>query len=396
VTPRAGVLLARLLVVVDAAAIVLALALAANGPDVLASTVVALWLLVVSVVGGIIAVKRRDHSIGWLLLATGFCIGVAQATQEYAILALGERPGSLPFGAAAAWLSAWLPLPGFVAFALVMILFPGGRPRSRRGQVLVTSAVGLGVVLTLSMALLPGAIDGVRLAGRSLVENPLGIEPAGRLLHETFQVSGGVLLALGLGGVIARLVSFPSSSGPEREQLKWFVFAIGLVLATIVGNVVTTSTFAEEDVAYHVLAFFIPMMAVLAIPIAIGVAILRYRLYDIDVIINRALVYGALSVVLGSAYVLLVTVAGTLLGGSNLVTAAATLAVAALFRPFRRRLQDLIDRRFYRRKYDAARTLDAFSTRLRDEVDLEAMRAQLVTAARDAMEPSFVTVWLRH
>ena len=391
---RRGVRSARLLLVVDVVAISLALPLAADGPEFLATVVVALWLLVASVVGGVVAMKRPDHPIGWLLLTTGAFIGLSTLTREYALLALGGSSGNLPGGEAAGWLSSWLPLPGFVAFGLVLILFPTGRPRSAFWRMVVLAGIALGAIMTVSVALMPGAIDGVRV-GEATVRNPFGIEQADRILRVAFEMSGALLLIVGLCGVAGRLISFRGTQGQQRQQLKWFIFAIGLVLLGFVSNILTTSTINEEDVTYHVLAFFVPMIAVLAIPVAMGVAILRYRLYDIDVIINRALVYGGLTALLGGAYVAVVTVAGTLMRGSQIATAGATLAVAALFRPLRRRVQGFIDRRFYRRRYDASRTLDAFSARLRDEVDLEAMRAELVLAVQDTMQPRLVSMWLK-
>jgi hypothetical protein len=215
-----------------------------------------------------------------------------------------------------------------------------------------------------------------------------------------FQISGALLLTIGIFGVVARLSAFRSSSGPERQQLKWFILAIGIVLVTVIGNVATTSTFEEEDVAYHVLAFFVPMIAVLAIPVAMGIAILKYRLYDIDVIINRALVYGLLTVSLALVYFggvtglqrLLVPVVGQ---DGQLAIVASTLAIAALFNPLRRRIQRFIDRSFYRSKYDARKTLEAFGVKLRDETDLEQLNAELIGVVRETMQPEHVSLWLR-
>jgi len=189
------------------------------------------------------------------------------------------------------------------------------------------------------------------------------------------------------------VLRFRRARGDEREQLKWVAYAAGLlVLSAVVSE--DFGGMAIHDVAARITPFT-DTIGNLALPVAASIAILKYRLYDIDRIINRTLVYGALTAILAGAYVVIVAVAGTFVPGSALITAAATLAVAALFQPLRRRIQAFIDRRFYRSRFDAVRTLDAFSSRLRDEVDLEEMRTHLLAAVHDTMHPQRASVWLR-
>jgi hypothetical protein len=201
-----------------------------------------------------------------------------------------------------------------------------------------------------------------------------------------------------LGCAVALIVRFRRSRGTERLQLKWLTTAAATV-ATIYFFAMAISfnqSWGGEDTPYWIsIVQNVAFLSFVLIPLAMAFAILRYRLYDIDLIINRTLVYGALTAILGAAYVLIVTVAGTILQGSDIVTAVATLSVAGLFRPLRRRIQGFIDRRFYRRRYDAARTMEAFTGSLRNEVDLEAMRLELLAAVHETLRPRRVSLWLK-
>jgi hypothetical protein len=206
--------------------------------------------------------------------------------------------------------------------------------------------------------------------------------------------AGGVVFIIAcLGALLALAIRFRRSDGVERLQFKWFALAMGLLITGLVtsGLGEITGGGAVSDAGWWL---FLTSLIV-ALPLAIGVAILRYRLYDIDLVINRALVYGALTVTLGAAYLGLVLLVGLAVGRSGFAVAVSTLAVAALFRPLRARIQGAVDRRFYRRRYDAARTLEAFSARLRDEVDLTALSTELRGVVGDTVQPAHVSLWLR-
>jgi hypothetical protein len=234
-------------------------------------------------------------------------------------------------------------------------------------------------------ALRPGPMPDAAVKG---TVNPLGIDGAGALLDTIGMAAGAFALLAIVLGTVSLTLRYRRSRGAERLQLKWFAFAAVLfALACILGFAV----FAQNDVLFGLVV----IGAFSAIPVAAGAAILRHRLYDIDVVINRTLVYGALTATLGVTYLGLVLLIGLTIGRSNIAIALSTLAVAALFRPARTRIQAAVDRRFYRRRYDAARTLEAFSGRLRDELDLEALGADLRAVVRDTVAPAHVSLWLR-
>jgi hypothetical protein len=205
-----------------------------------------------------------------------------------------------------------------------------------------------------------------------------------------------ILYPLSFVGAIASMaIRYRRSRGEARQQIRWIAFGGAIFVSSyaLVWSLIITG-FSEEDLLFN-LVINLVALTYAAIPVAIGFSVLKYRLYDIDLIISRTLVYAALTAILAGTYVVIVTVAGTIVGGSEIVTAGATLSVAALFQPLRRRIQSFIDRRFYRSRYNAAQTVELFSTRLRDEVDLEAMRVHLLTAVQETMQPRRVSVWLR-
>ena len=356
-----------------------------------------------AVVGVLIASRHPGNAIGWLLLTIGLLWELALGVGgTYVHWAFQVDPGSLPRPdiVAALGSSAWVPGIGLIG-TFLLLLFPNGRLPSPRWRPLAWLCALVLLVLWVAIPLSPGSLRDLT-GDPSLprVPNPLGVEALRGFEGAFFAVLALLPLCM-LGCAWSLIRRFRRSHGQERLQLKWLAAGAGVTaaifLVSILGTLYVSSPWYSPP--YPVWLTVLDQVSVYSfvlIPVAIGIAILRHRLYDIDVIINRALVYGALTLMLGAAYVLIVTVAGTLLRGSDVVTAAATLAVAALFRPLKRRIQGFIDRRFYRRKYDAVRTVEAFSTRLRDEVDLETMRADLVATVANTMQPTHASLWLRH
>jgi len=341
------------------------------------------------VVGAVIVAHRPGNALGWIFSAIGLLSSAGVLAMEYAEYAYLTRPGSLPGAALAAWFSWWwLPILGLI-FVFTPLLFPTGRlPSPHWRPVAVTGALAITAVAVL------GAVQPtLKLQNEEVyLPNPVGLagapDPEDGALGAVLL---GVLVACMVASVVSVVLRFRRSSGVERQQLKWFTYAAALML---VANVVTF-TFLPEGVASDVLFG----LSIAFVPIAAGVAILRHRLYDIDRLINRTLVYATLTAVLGTVYAGAVLVLG-LFGGvggelPSWAVAGATLAVAALFQPARRRIQAVVDRRFNRRRYDAARTVEAFSARLRDQIELDTLSAELLAGVEQTLEPTTVSLWLR-
>jgi hypothetical protein len=342
-----------------------------------------------SVVGALIASHRPENPIGWIFLAVGFLQGFLSTADQYAIYALLTNPGSLPLGGEASWLGQWIWAPGLgLILVFLPLLFPDGHPPSPRWR-----PVGWLGGLSIGLAVVSSAILLWPERGPALVtgdENPSHVVQVLVVF-----VALPLMLLAGVGAVISLFVRFHRARGDERQQIKWFASAAALTLVWIL--VFGQSTLRGLP---GVIVDLSALLVVPSIPIATGIAILRYRLYDIDRIINRTLVYGSLTVTLVALYfggiVVLQRLFVTLTGQqSTLAVVASTLLIAALFTPLRRRIQGFIDRRFYRSKYDARKTLEAFSTKLRDETDLEALNGELVGVVRETMQPAHVSLWLR-
>src|ERR671911_990898 len=349
-------------------------------------------LVVIDVtVGAIVASRRPENPVGWLLCLSGVAVSTSSFSAQYAIYALLARPGSLPAGEASAWIAAWI-LPIIIGLQIsYLLLFPTGRLPSRRWRWLawLTGAFVLaGVVLSaFSSGAYFGALGPIR--------NPLGIEGFTNVWKAVLYTLAPVLYLAIAFAVFMRL---RRALGVERQQLKWFAYAVAIYAIGTTLNVITVAIDAPRGFEWAANAIF--TAAGTTIPIAIGIAILRYRLYDIDILINRTLVYGSLTVTLVALYfgviVVLQRVFVILTGQqSTLAVVASTLVIAALFTPLRRRIQSFIDRRFYRSKYDARKTLEAFSAQLRDETDLNALSDDLVGVVRDTMQPAHASLWLR-
>src|SRR5215216_3586870 len=346
-------------------------------------------LVVIDVtVGAIVASRRPENPVGWLLCLSGVAVSTSTFTSLYAIYALLARPGSLPAGEASAWIAAWI-LPIIIGLQIsYVLLFPTGRLPSGRWRWLawLTGAfVLVGVVLSaFSSGAYFGALGPIR--------NPLGIEGFTNVYAAILYTSAPLLYVAIALAVFMRL---RRAVGVERQQLKWFAYAVAIFAIATTLNVITIAIDAPRWYEWAENAIF--TAAGTTIPISIGIAILRYRLYDIDILINRTLVYGSLTVTLYFGGIVVLQRIFVVLTGqqSTLAVVASTLVIAALFTPLRRRIQGFIDRRFYRRKYDARKTLEAFSATLRDETDLEALNSELVGVVRETMQPAHVSVWLR-
>ncbi len=343
-------------------------------------------LLTFPVVGALVASRQPGNAIGWLFCAAGTLLGAASLAQGYAEVALPDgRPGAVW----AAWLSGWLYLaPVFGLPSLLFLLFPDGRPLRPRWRVAVWVATVAVVLQSVGTALRPGELLDAPVPG---IENPLGVSGA--------ELPEGLGWALGLLSLLLATTSltlrFRRARGVERVQLTWFVSAaVVFAVSTMAAVVIWTVEGDLPEVAQLLL-----LAAYSTIPLASGIAILRHRLYDIDVVIKRTLVYGSLTALLLVTYLGLVLVFRLVLspvtGDTDLAVAGSTLAVAALFRPLRARTQGVVDRRFYRERYDAARTLEEFASRLRDQLDLGALGTDLRLVVRQTMAPAHVSLWLR-
>jgi hypothetical protein len=346
---------------------------------------------VFAVAGALLAARRPGNPIGWLLLAVALLLaGSAVARALYIDAVSGPQPDL--FARSLVWFetlafNVWLWLSGI----MIPLLFPDGRLQSRRWRGFALLSAAAVAVAALGQAFGSATLE---FDNERFVANPFRISgPVGDTL-ETLGAAGGPLFTLvflgALGGLALRL---RRSAGVERQQMKWLASAIGLLLAGLVAA--GGGTLAGFDAIAFAGWWLFLLALVFGLPLAIGVAVLRYRLYDIDVVINRALVYGALTLTLAATYLGGVLLVGLAVGESDLAVAASTLAVAALFRPARARIQAAVDRRFYRRRYDAGKTLAAFGARLRDELDLEALGADLRGVVRETVAPTHVSLWLR-
>jgi hypothetical protein len=355
-----------------------------------------------AVVGLVLAVRRPGNAIGWLFVGMGLIAAVQAFAFEYAIGALVTAPGSLPAAAWMAWLATWTFLLNLPALALLLLLFPDGRvpsPRWRGVPWLLGSAIA-GV--TVWVMLRPDPLDLTVVT----IDNPAAVAVLDDPAIQTVGLVPGILafLALFVGSVACALAPFVRrrrAQAIERQQLKWLAaVAGGSGLVGAAGFLMAGFASSTASVVGGLLLVVALVGVAVGIPVAVGLAILRYRLYEIDRLINRTLVYGLLTAVLGLGYAGVVLVLGQLSGGigtepPSWAVAGATLAVAALFQPLRRRIQRAVDRRFNRRRYDTARTIAAFSARLRDQVDLDTLSSELLAVVDLTMQPTLVSVWLR-
>jgi len=339
-------------------------------------------------VGALIASRRPRNWVGWILLADGLLWTFGSVLDSYRIYELA-RPGSLPFQVAVHALSQWLWVPAVGLFAVYLILlFPDGRLPSRRWRPLAWFSGAVMVLLSAGIGKLFG-----------LEQYPW--------VSDAFPVVLALLPLCILASAVSLVLRYRWAGSEVREQIKWVAFAalfVGVQFVIDVGASVllVPMTASGREPPWLALLDQLGFIMFAGVPIAVGIAVLKYRLYDIDIIINRTLIYGSLTVLLVLVYFGGVTatqaIVRTITGQEELpqlVVVASTLVIAALFNPLRRHIQSFIDRRFYRRKYDAAKTLEGFSTKLRDETDLEALRGDLVGVVAETMQPAHVSLWLR-
>ena len=343
-------------------------------------------VLTFSVVGAIVASRHPRNTIGWLFCAIGLAVGFNGLAGGYAEYWLVSDRGSRSLGETAAWFGSWGWTVQLVALTFLLLLFPDGRLPSRRWRPVAWCA-GLG----LGGFVVGYAFDAGPLEDFPQVVNPYGIDSP---VVSVAGVAGGLVV---VGSIVASAVSVivraRHAGRVERQQIKWLAYGG----AVVVGTSLVASAIAIWSVTVTIL---IINLALLGLPLITGIAIVRYRLYDIDIIINRTLVYGSLTATLIALYfggIVVLQRLFVLLTGqrSTLAVVASTLLIAALFNPLRRRIQSFIDRRFYRSKYDARKTLETFSAKFRDQTDLDSLNADLAGVVRETMQPSHVSLWLR-
>jgi hypothetical protein len=349
-----------------------------------------------SIVGAVIASRRPEHPVGWLFCAIGVLAAVDHLCGEYATYALLGRFGPLLAGEAAAWVRSWIwCLTGGLGVFLLLV-FPDGRLPGERWKYLAWLNAVVAVGGAVALAFSSGPVDGLE-----PIRNPLGIGPAGStgmvgvvILVEVFQA--GIAMA----AAVSPFVRLRHAGVEQRQQIKWFAYAVGVL---ILGRLLSSP--ATEAVGrgwIPSIGFAIYVIGIVGVPVAVGIAVLRHHLYDIDHIIRRTLVYGSLTVLLAAVYFGSVAFTGAVFQAltlredqPQLVIVAITLAIAALFNPLRRRIQRFIDRRFFRSRYDANKVLETFAVRLRDETDLDRLTRELVGVVGQTMQPAHLSLWLR-
>jgi len=329
----------------------------------------------ISLLGAMIASRKPRNPLGWLMSVAGLLLGVFSFSQQYGPLAAAE---SLPLVGLASWLATWTALPGIaITITSGLQLFPDGRLPSRRWRPVAWASAAVAVIPAAVMAVRTWPLRGPQLATLTF-DHPA--------VAAIFGIGFPLVLALSVVSMAALVVRFRRSTGVERQQIKWFAYGamIGIPLGLP----------AEVP-------FWGPILELMQPPLmfaGLGIGMFRYRLYDIDRLLNRTLVYGLLTVSLAATYAAGVLLLGGMVSGgrsSSLVVAAVTLAVAAVFQPLRRAIQRAVDRRFNRRAYDAAATIEAFATRLRQQVDADALTAELLAVVDHTVQPTRASLWLR-
>ena len=355
-----------------------------------AQAIVAVAVVGAPILGGLVASRRPESPYGWLWLGLSLGLAILTFGQAYAAYSVVVEPGSLPAPRMVGHVVAG---EGFVvAFTmlpLLLLLFPTGRLPSRRWRLVAWAVAVSGATGILLYPFAPKEDIVVPVA------NPLGVGgPVGEALSGFSSVMYYLIVATAVPCALSLVFRYRRAGGVERQQLKWFAYAAVLFVGTNVSQF-----FYEPPGTWDHLVEAVPIVGLY---VAVGIAIFKYRLYDIDRIINRTLVYGSLTGLLALLYFGGVSATQAIFRAltgqeqqSQLAVVVSTLTIAALFNPLRRRIQAFIDRRFYRRKYDAAKTLEAFSAKLRNETDLDALSEDLAGVVRETIQPAYVSLWLR-
>jgi hypothetical protein len=335
-------------------------------------------------VGLVLTLRRPANPIGWLYAAAGLMWSLAIPGEPWVAQLVAEHRPLPPAAQAAAVYGefSWAPAT-ILGVTLPALLVPDGRLRSRRWRPVAAATVVAAVLALVGSSLAPVRLEDLPIA------NPFGLAGPAGAIAAAMASTGFILWAATLVAALTCVVlRFRAARGVERQQLRWVAAGAAAAVAGLMGGAAAPQDTALASVLYA---------SVLCVPVAVAVAVLRYRLWDLDRLISRTVTYTLVTVLLVVPYLLVVPAAGRLAQGSgSLAVAAATLAAAALFSPLRRRVQDLVDRRFNRRRYDAARTLDAFAARLRDQVDLDALHDELLAVVDQTMQPTRASLWLRH
>jgi hypothetical protein len=350
-----------------------------------------------STVGAIIASHRPKHPVGWLFCTIGLLVSVDHFCAEYATYALLAQPEALPAGEAAAWIRSWMWIVSGGLGVFLVLLFPDGHLPSIRWRYLAWLNVFVIVLGSIAVAFSPGPVDALA----PEIHNPLGIDSLGIALGQAVvDLVEEIQIVVALSAAVSPFVRLRRAGFEERQQIKWFAYGATIL---IIGALLSSRVPEVWEVWWvSGVGFALYIAGIVGLPVAVGIAILRHHLYDINLIINRTLVYGSLTASLVLVYlggVAATEAAFRALTGQvkqpQLAIVVSTLVIAALFNPLRRRIQAFIDRRFYRKKYDAAKTLEAFSAKLRNDTDLDALSGDLIRVVRETMQPAHVSLWLR-
>jgi hypothetical protein len=367
-----------------------------DGPDG-TSEVIGLVLVGYAFVGALVASRRPEEAVGWLLLviAIGFAVDMFGEAYSYYSPSTAGYEGTLIASSLGFTVSLVL------ATVFLPLVFPTGRLLSRRWRLVVWPAITALIASLVGSTLQPETLDATGGVEGRIVPNPLVVRGSAADVVAVVGTTGDAMLVLGLLVAAASLVlRFRTARGVQRQQLKLFAYPCLLALTGLVIAAGAARLPAGAEELMGAVGWFTFLFSlVIGIPVAIGIAILRHQLFDIDVVINRTLVYGSLTATLAGAYLGLVLLLRLVLdpwaGQSDLAVAASTLAVAALVRPLRSRIQTVVDRRFYRSRYDASRTLEGFAGQLRDVLDLDALGVDLRRVVVETMQPAHVSLWLR-